>query len=194
MGVPMEGKVLFLDVLRQERELKRQFKTDYTLAATFYFAKRLHAEELGEKEGALFSLNPATLKRWMQKRLADEVEDRNIRVASVYRMVPYVTQLLTNRQAIRLWEWAPTKKIEHYEATNNEFELLRIAEESFLVFCFNPEERKRGLMNERQYAGGVGTHAYRVFGYGRKNPLGRDMEEAFVPLGELVREMFIRHS
>jgi hypothetical protein len=177
-----------------ERDLKKKFGTDYELVLAFYLAKKLHTENLGEHEGELFQVNEDMLQTWIQKRLADEVESRKLQNASVYKMVPYVAKLVVTYRGLAWDEWSPAKGLERHLDTDNTYELLRIAEDSFLVFCFYPEERERRLLRYRQYAFEIGTQAYRTFGHARKNPLGSNMETAFVPLGSLVRDMFIRRS
>lgn len=190
----MGDTVIFLETVRQERELKKEFATDYELVAAFYLAKKLHAENLGEKDGELFYADVDTMQRWVQKRLADEVEHRGVRSKSMYKMVPYVAKLLVTYRGISWEEWTPTKRFEHHLDTDNVYELLRIAEDSFFVFCFYPEDRTRRQLRYRRYAFEVGTQAYRAYGHAKKNPLGSNMETAFVPLGSLVREMFTGRS
>ena len=190
----MSDKIIDFERILQERNIKQQFPTDYELVVAFYLAKRLCAEDLGDKDGELYCADPDTLQRWVQKRLADEVETRGVRAASIYKMIPYVARMLVCYEGLSIEDWTPTKGLQRHLESESTFELLQVAETSFMAFCFYPEERERRQLRYREYAHSIGTQAYVMYGVARKNPLGSCMETAFAPLGSLVRDLFLPHQ
>jgi len=189
----MNSKVIDFEKILRERDIKRHFPSDYELVVAFYLAKRLHAEDLGDRDGELYQADDATLQRWVQKRIADEVENRGVRAACIYKMIPYVARLVVCYDGVPIQEWVPTRGLSRYGESNNVHELLQVAETSFMAFCFYPEELERRQLKYREHAHRVGTHAYVMYGAARKNPLGTNMEAAFAPLGSLVRDLFLTH-
>lgn len=165
----------------------------------------LHERPHGTDDGTeLLVTAENALQTWFQSTIADALYERGLLMEeSVVLASVYVAELLASRRGKRYRAIAHTDpalalRLQNIigDVTKDEvpIRMLLLAEQAFFMFCFLPETRPFRPLEYRKYALRFGRAAYGTHAALTDKPLGKHMESAFEPLGEIVRQKFTPHG
>lgn len=174
---------------------KVDLQTAYTVVHTLH--ERAHGT--GEKGFLVTSEN--AVQTWFQSTIADCLYERGLLMEeSVVLASIYVAELLASPRGKRYRAIAhsdpalATRLKTLVDESHMPVRMLLLAEQAFFMFCFLPEIRFHRPIKYRSYALEFGRAAYGTHASMTDTQLGRHMERAFEPLGDIVRAKFMAPS
>jgi hypothetical protein len=171
------------------------------LQTAYAVVHTLHVRRRGADDDSCFTVIPDdALRTWFQSTIIDTLYERELLMEeSVVLASIYVAELLTSRRGKRyraITHADPALAlrlndiVEKVGKQDVPVHMLLLAEQAFFMFCFLPESRHNRQLAYRKYALDFGRAAYGTHAAMTDKPLGKHMEHAFEPLGEIVRTKF----
>ena len=187
----MTSRIISLDEYRRTTQTEKpSVNQDFQLLFSFARDLRALVPECPAEE--IMVADWKGTERWLGQEIAKEVFAQKLFARSILISITYVATLLVEfiqgkHEAIGIEEHLDT-----YTASGDPQAVLRAANSAFLLFVFWPEQRANRLIQYRQYAEQLGPPLFANYAGISKRPYGYDMAEAFVPLGTISRDRFVR--
>lgn len=154
----------------------------------FNQARKLRLADITQEQDGLVVLDWGQARDFMQKEIADEVFAQKLFTRYMLMSIWYVSDLLITYAKGDFPEVGIDTHMRSYTENGNPHCLLQAANSAFLYFVFWPETRRRRSVQYRSLGSECGPSLFAAYGGAANKPIGFQMAQAFIPIGEIVRK------